>query len=170
MTDAAESYGEKLRRLDALTARIEAAEDSELRTNALEIVRLLLEINAEAVERMLEIVFESGADGAARIDEMARDPRVESLLLLYGLHPLAAETRLAQTLENLRPELEAGGAGVEMIGAAGGLVKLRLYAAENSGAALAKALADALRARVPDAVFEIETVRPPKFVRLVRKK
>ena len=65
---------------------------------ARDLVQLLMEVHGAGLERIMEIVFESGAPGTALIDRLGQDPIVRNLLLLYSLHPDDMETRVVKAL------------------------------------------------------------------------
>ena len=68
-----------------------------LQVAARELVQLLMEVHGTGLERILELVFESGAGGEAMINKLAADPIVRHLLLLYSLHPDDLETRVVRS-------------------------------------------------------------------------
>jgi Fe-S cluster biogenesis protein NfuA len=110
---------------------------------------------------MMEIVFETGAPGAETIDRFGADELVASLLLLYGLHPLAFESRVLRALESVRPHLASHGGDVELLGTADGTVRLRLLGAcrgrGSSAMALRQTIDEAVYTAAPDLVtIEVE--------------
>ena len=64
----------------------------------------------------MEVVAENGESGQRTIDDLGRDPLVSSLLVLYGLHPLDLETRVAQAVEKVQPRVRKGGGELELLG------------------------------------------------------
>jgi hypothetical protein len=167
-------FRQKLQRIETLVRQIESADDSEARTDMLEIVQRLMEINGAGIERMLEIVFNAGDAGGALIDELARDESVEGLLLLYGLHPQDIPTRVRQAIEKTRPLFQLNKAVVELAGFNDGIVSLKLEAPGAAALALKTTLEEAIYERAPDlAGLEIEIVtpaKPPVFVQIRRMK
>ena len=59
------------------------------------------------------------------------DELVAHLLLLHGLHPVPVRERVRGALDEVRPYLVAHGGGVELLGVADGVVRLRLEGACN---------------------------------------
>src|SRR5262245_37923395 len=113
-------------RIEGLIARIETAPDPNVRADALELTRSLMELHGAALDRLMEIVARAGDSGYALMDDFAGDGLVASLLLLYGLHPYDLETRVMKALDGARPFLQAHGGDVELLGVTDGTVRLRL--------------------------------------------
>jgi Fe-S cluster biogenesis protein NfuA len=113
-------------RIEGLIARIETAPDPNVRADALELTRSLMELHGAALDRLMEIVARAGASGYALMDDFAGDGLVASLLLLYGLHPYDLGTRVMKALDGARPFLQAHGGDVELLGVIDGTVRLRL--------------------------------------------
>jgi Fe-S cluster biogenesis protein NfuA/nitrite reductase/ring-hydroxylating ferredoxin subunit len=176
MTDQKE-FQKSLQRIEELVQAIESSADPNMRASAIELMQSLMELNSSGIERILSIVFESGPAGGELIDEIARDSRVESLLLLYGLHPLNIEERVLQALDKVRPYLESHGGNVELLNVNEGIVRLRLQGSCNgcasSAMTLKLAIEEAVYEKAPDlAALEVEGVveetKPPAFVQLQR--
>lgn len=88
----------QVRRIEELVMRMEAIPDPAAREDALQLVQCILDLHGSGIERMMEIVFESGPSGEALLRRLATDPLVANLLLLHGLHPDNLETRASQAL------------------------------------------------------------------------
>jgi Fe-S cluster biogenesis protein NfuA len=156
-------FQRRLQKIEALIHTIESAADQNMRASAVELMQSLMELHGAGIERMMEIAYESGAPGGEIIDRLARDDLVESLLLLYGLHPLDIETRVTQALDKVRPYLRSHGGNVELIKIADGAVRLRLDGSCNgcasSAMTLKLAIEEAIYEFAPDvAALEVEGV------------
>src|ERR1700736_2140928 len=88
--------------IDKMVRALEEAKDPVLRANAKELVQALMTLHGACLERMLEVVGQSGGAAKSIIDTFARDGVVKSVLLLYGLHPVDVKTRIADALEKMR--------------------------------------------------------------------
>lgn len=108
---------ERIRQIETLIRQIEESADPETRERVRELVEAILEFHGAGIERMLEIVRESGNGGDTTVHGFARDESVAGLLLLYGLHPEEFETRVRRAIDAV-PYLE-------FAGAAGGVVRVR---------------------------------------------
>ena len=84
-----------------------------------------MDFHGPAVERMMEIVAESGEPGEAIFESFARDERVSNLLLLYDLHPVDLETRVQSAFDKVQPILRAQASNVRLLGIEDGEVHLR---------------------------------------------
>jgi NifU-like domain len=120
-------FQEKIRQLGMLVGELDQMPGGGSKTAARELVQLLMEAHGTGLERMMEIVFESGAAGEALIDKLGRDPIVRNLLLLYSLHPDNLETRVLKALEVAGPRLRKYDAEVELISIRDGAIQLRLH-------------------------------------------
>src|ERR1700720_3641302 len=81
---------------------LEEAKDPVLRANAKDLVQALMALHGACLERMLEVIGQSGEAGKSIVDTLARDGAVKSVLLLYGLHPVDIKTRVVEALEKMR--------------------------------------------------------------------
>jgi len=140
----------KVQRIGGLVAELENIADSESRASAKALVQLLLDLHAVGLERVMEIVAKSGEPGLRTIDDLGRDRLVSSLLVLYGLHPLDLESRVAQAVEKVRPQVRKGGGELDLLGIDSGVVRLRLQVTGHSCASTGKTL----NAMVEDALYE----------------
>ncbi|WP_197320847.1 hypothetical protein [Saccharomonospora sp. NB11] len=89
-----------LTELDAGLAELETRED----TGALHVVRALVEVYGEALNRVLALAAEAAP---ALPDALAEDELVGHLLLVHDLHPHDPETRIRRALAELAPHLSA---------------------------------------------------------------
>lgn len=122
-----QEFQRKLGRVEELIAALESVPDSPLSGQMRELIQTLLDLHGSGLERILSVVYDSGAEGAAMIDELGRDRLVSGLLLLHGLHPLDLETRVREALETVRPRLGLHGGSVELVEVTkDGAVRLKL--------------------------------------------
>jgi Fe-S cluster biogenesis protein NfuA len=119
-------FQEKIRQLGNLVGELDQMPGNGSRVASRELVQLLMEIHGTGLERIMEIVFESGAAGEAIIGRLGRDPICRNLLLLYSLHPDDLETRVSQALDNVSPRLRKLDSNVELISIQNGAVQVRL--------------------------------------------
>jgi Fe-S cluster biogenesis protein NfuA len=161
-------FEKRMGRIETLVQEIERFPDAGARAHTREIVQSLLDLHGAALERMLERLAAAGATGLALIDSLVRDELVESVLLLYGLHPLDVETRVRQALDKVRPYLRSHAGNVELLALAGGVVRLRLLLSRRGGASsltLQRAIEETIYIKAPEVtaieVEEILTEEPP---------
>ena len=102
MTGALEPHDktaeDQVRRIEELVRRVDQIPDPEARATAGELMESILALHGAGMERMMELVAESGQAGDAAIRRFANDSLVASLLVLHGLHPDDLETRVRQVL------------------------------------------------------------------------
>src|ERR1700722_12549260 len=143
---------QQLSRVEEIIGKLEKAGDPASRAMARELVQLLLEVHGAGLERMMEITSQSGAVGMDIIDRFGQDELVQSLLLLYGLHPVDLETRVAAGLESIRPYLQSRNANIELVSMKDGAVRARLLGNAHGCTAgtLKSAIEEALYKAAPD--------------------
>ncbi len=146
-----QDFQRRLQKIESLVRTIESSADPNVRSSAVELMQSLMDLHGAGFERMMEIVFDSGPDGGRIIDRFAEDELLESLLLLYGLHPDDLETRVVRALDKVRPYLQSHGGNVELLGIADGLVKLRLHGSCNGCASSAMTL----KLAIEEAIYEV---------------
>jgi Fe-S cluster biogenesis protein NfuA len=144
-----------LKSIEALVHKIEKASDPAQAAAAKELVQRLMELHGAGLERILEIVNQSGPSGTSTIEAFGRDDLVRGLLLLYGLHPDTLQTRVMQALEKTRPYLKSHGGNAVLVGVEdSGAVTLRLeggcHSCSSSSAALKLAVEEAIYDMAPE--------------------
>jgi Fe-S cluster biogenesis protein NfuA len=144
-------FGEQVRQLGERATQLEQLPEGPAKSAGKELVQLLMDVHGAAIERMLDVVFESAGDKAqGTIDKMGQDPRVASLLLLYGLHPDDLQTRVEKAVEAMRPRLRKLSHSVELMGVVDGRAQVRLTSTGHSCGSSSKDL----RAVVEDGMYE----------------
>ncbi len=98
-------FQEQIRRLSELVTDFEHMADSPQKAKGSELVQLLMEVHAQGLERMMEVVFESREGGNPLVAQLGNDEVTGALLLLYSLHPDSLETRVNTAVERMRPRL-----------------------------------------------------------------
>jgi Fe-S cluster biogenesis protein NfuA/nitrite reductase/ring-hydroxylating ferredoxin subunit len=157
--------------LRATAERIEALLDAAsagglvARERAEELVRLVVDLYGAGLERLLEIVHESGRLYDDLLDLLVADDLVASLLAVHGLHPDGVETRVARALDDVRPYLGSHGGDVRLLDVTDdGLVRLRMLGScdgcPSSSVTLTLAVETAIRDAAPE-VTGIEVEEAP---------
>lgn len=157
--------GQSIEKIEGLVRTIENLPDASARSSAVALMQALMEFHGDGLDRMMEIIAATGAEGSFVFDKFAGDEIVSSLLLLYGLHPLSLEDRVSQALEKVRPYLDSHGGNVELLGINDGVVKLRLEGSckscPSSSVTLKLAIEEAIYVAAPDVVsIEAEGTSP----------
>lgn len=143
------------RRVAAVEDRLAALEglDEPARSAGLDAVQQLVELYGEALARLLGHARSGGADGPFD-GALAGDELLSHLLLLHGLHPDDAPTRIENALAAMRPQLESRGATVDLVGVDGGVARLHFSAAQP----LPEKLVELFETAVLTAAPEVEAV------------
>ena len=134
------------------------------RERAEELVRLVIDLYGAGLERLLEIVHESGGLDDAVLERLAADDLVAGLLTVHGLHPYDVETRVARALDGVRPYLGSHGGDVQLLGITeDGVVRLAMLGScdgcPSSSVTLTLAVETAIQAAAPE-VSGIEVEEP----------
>jgi Fe-S cluster biogenesis protein NfuA len=145
----------RLARIEELIHALDGIADEGARSQARELVEALLELQGAALERTMELIYDSGPGGQAMIDVLGHDALVSSLLLVHGLHPLDLETRVRNAIEAVRPRLAQHSGSVEFLGVTPeGGVRLRLegncHGCPSSRLTLKFTIEEAIYAAAPD--------------------
>ena len=126
------SFHERIGRIETLVGELEAISDPAVKAAAKELVASVMDLNAAAFERVVQVAARYGDAGSRLMDGLIRDEAVSSLLILYGLHPQDFETRVRGALKNFD--------GVRVIKIEEGRVVLRMESHERSESALQQAV------------------------------
>ncbi len=132
------------------------------RERAEELVRVVTDLYGAGLQRLLELLHERGALTDEVVDAVAGDDLVAGLLLVHGLHPYDAGTRVERALAAVRPHLGAHGGEVELLEVtADGVARLRMPGGcQSSSAALKLAVEGAIEAAAPE-ITAIEVEQSP---------
>jgi Fe-S cluster biogenesis protein NfuA len=149
------AFQDRIGRIEDLIKGVDEITDEKVRRQSRELVEALLELQGAGLERVMEIIYDSGLTGQAAIDELGRDELVSSLLLVHGLHPLDLEARVRRALEEVKPRLGLHGGSVELLGVTSeGRVQLKLegncHECPSSRLTLRFSIEEALNAAAPD--------------------
>jgi hypothetical protein len=102
-------------KIEALVREAEGISDPKARTITVELLRAVLDFHAAGLERMLDLVFESGPAGETSIERIAADDLASSMLLLHNLHPDDLETRVNRAVQKLQEVFFSLGAKLSLI-------------------------------------------------------
>jgi hypothetical protein len=149
--------GQQMRRVEALLAVLERQAAPAAHAAAQELVQTLLAFHRDGLIRLIEAIRRLPS-GDTFLTDAAQDDLIGGLLLLHGLHPVEAESRIRAALQRVEPTLRVSGAAVELLGVACGSVSLRLrVASPDAVAALQAFVEDVVSDAAPDVtaiVFE----------------
>jgi Fe-S cluster biogenesis protein NfuA len=147
-------FQKRVQKIGGLVHDLEANADPASRAAAKELVQLLMDLHGTGLERILEIVFQSGNAGSRIIDELGRDQLVSSLLILYGLHPDGLQTRVERKLQEIDAKLYKMGAEAKLVSVMGGEVRLRVrkegHACGSTSRTVKAAVEEAIYEAAPD--------------------
>lgn len=143
-------FQEHVRQLGKMVAEFDHLPDGPQKDACKELVQLLMDVHGAGLERILEVVFESGNAGPVILDKLGQDSIAGSLLLLYSLHPDDLDTRLRKAMDRMRPRLRKLACAAELIRVHDGAVQVLL---STTGHSCGSSAGD-LRAIVEDGIYE----------------
>lgn len=149
MSDSKE-FQQRVQAIAGLVEQLENVADPAVRASTKQLVQLLMELHRAGLERLLEIVFQSGDESAPIIGILGRDPLVSSLLILYGLHPEELPTRVERAVEQLRPKLRKLGAEASLVSTTDGIVHVRVTVEGHACASTTKTM----QSTIEEALYE----------------
>jgi hypothetical protein len=159
-------FQQRVQRIGGLVHDLEAIADPASRAAAKELVQLLMDLHGTGLERILEIVFQSGETGTQIIDGLGHDPLVSSLLILYGIHPDNLQTRVERKLNEIQSRLFKMGAEAKLIGVEEGAVRVQAsvsgHACGSTARSVQTLIEDAVYEAAPDLTsLTVEGLEPP---------
>src|SRR6202023_1777299 len=149
--------------IQQLLEQIEALPSASTRELVHEFMEATLAFYGQGLGRMLQVVSESGPQGAKAYQHLINDKVVRGLLLIHDLHPADLESRLLEALDHVRPYLQSHGRNAELISLQDQSARLRLQGSCKSCASSAVTLVLAIRHAIEEACpdlaeFEVEGV------------
>jgi Fe-S cluster biogenesis protein NfuA len=142
-------FQEQVRQLGKLVAQFDQLPDSDAKVAGRELVQLLMDVHGRGLERVMEIVFNSGDIASGIIDKLGQDSIVGNLLLLYSLHPDELEVRVRNAVERLRPRLRKLSCTIDLVHVQEDKVQVRLASAVHSCGSVRD-----VRSTVEDGMYE----------------
>jgi Fe-S cluster biogenesis protein NfuA len=143
-------------RIEQLLDELQAAATPAVYDKAEDLLRLVTELYAAGLGRVVEVVSETPAVLARLVD----DELVASLLVVHGLHPDSLRGRVERALDSVRPFLAQHGGDVELIDIDPdvGAVLLRLLGSCDGCPSSTVTLQHAVERAITEAAPEIVTI------------
>jgi Fe-S cluster biogenesis protein NfuA/nitrite reductase/ring-hydroxylating ferredoxin subunit len=170
------SAGDTGARIERLLGELRSAGGPEVAAAAEELVRLLVGMYGDGLARIVSALRDSDEPGRALLRQLAADPEVEGLLLVHDLHPLDVDARIQQALDRVRPYLGSHAGGVEYLGVADGIARLRLlgscHGCPSSTVTVRMAIEDAVQAAAPEITgIDVTGIAPgqPELLQIGRR-
>jgi len=143
-------FQQRMQDIERLVQRVQSFEDENARATALDLLRALMDVHGAVLSRVMEMAVNGGEAGRALLAELCSDPLVSPLLVLYGMHPLDMETRVAGAIDKIAEDLRSRGGSVELLAIADTTVRLRLQV--NGGGCGSSA--EVVKGMVEQAIYE----------------
>jgi Fe-S cluster biogenesis protein NfuA/nitrite reductase/ring-hydroxylating ferredoxin subunit len=150
-----------------------AASGAVAHERAEQLVREVTDLYGAGLERMMRLAVSANPELAETFTD---DKLVASLLLVHNLHPHAAERRVSDALDSVRPYLGSHGGDVHLIevadGPEGAIVRLQFSGSckscPSSSVTLELAVEDAIRAAAPEVEsIEVVAAEQPKSASVI---
>jgi Fe-S cluster biogenesis protein NfuA len=158
-------------RVEELLAGFDAAQTPHrARERAEELVRTIVALYGEGLERVLPIVHdELGERSEAMFEKLCEDKLVESLMCLHGLHPISLEDRIDRALQSVLPYIKSHKGNMEVSRIEGDTAYLRLEGSCEGCPASAETVKLAVERAILERVPEIRHVRAEESAVPVRE-
>jgi len=147
-------FQQRIQKIGSLVHDLETIADPASRAAAKELVQLLMDLHGTGLERILEVVFQSGDSGPRIIDDLGHDQLVSSLLILYGLHPDDLQTRIERKLDQIASRIHKLGAEAKLVSVNGGDVRVRIrvdgHSCGSTGRTVQASVEEAMYEAAPD--------------------
>ena len=134
---------------------LEAIADPATRTMAMNLVASVLKLHAAGMERIVEIVEESGGNAESLLAAFRRDPLVHALLVLHDLNDEAPEVRAQRALQDLQPQLEKLGATATVLRLDSDAVSIRIGINGHSCGSTGESVRSLVERTIMDAAADI---------------
>lgn len=156
-----------MERVQELAAQIDGLSDATVRKTAQEFMRSIMELYGLGLQKVVQVLSDSGDAGAPMRQELIQDGVFASLLLIHDLYPVPLEERVEEGLDSVRPYLASHGGAVELVRIKDGVAYLRLEGSckgcPASQATLELAIKKALDEAAPDlGGLQVEGVIEPE--------
>ena len=163
-----QQYAQKL---EQAVKRVTAIQDEDARNTALELMQSLMDLHGSGLTRIVEVLVASGEPGRNTLTELGRDPLICGLLVLYGIHPVPLEERIAAAVDRVAPQVRKHSGEVELLSVSEDGVKVSIQTSgsgcHSSPDAVKQLIEQAIRESAPeveDIICEMNT--PSGFVPL----
>jgi Fe-S cluster biogenesis protein NfuA len=144
-------------RVEALLTELGRLSDASAVATAEALVQTLVELYGAGLDRVMEIVTETGA--AETIARLTCDDLVSGLLVVHDLHPLTTAERVGTALDGVRPYLGLHDGGVELIEITpAGVVRLRLLGGCDGCPSSRITITDAIERAITSAAPEVSAI------------
>jgi NifU-like domain len=153
--------------VERLVARIHELPET-ARSISLELLQSIMDLHGAAIARMVEVLSESEA-GRSSLAKLGSDPLLCGLLVLYGVHPLPLEDRVAGAIATLSPKLKKQGTRVGLLSVNDSVVTVKIEnsAPSSVSEAITRLLERAVREAAPEVVEVVfQGVMPSGFIPL----
>ena len=143
-------FQQRTQEIERLVQRVQSFEDENARATALELLRSLMDVHGTVLARVVELAVNGGEAGRALLAALCSDPLVSPMLVLYGVHPLDLETRVAGAIAKIAEDVQSRGGSVELLSISDTTVRVRL---QLNGSACGSS-ADRVKGMVEQAICE----------------
>src|SRR3984885_3842438 len=153
---AADNIDHVVERVQDLQAQLESTGDSAPRELTEELVSAVVQMYGAGLERIVDSLFEAGAEGERLAARLAEAPLVATLLLIHALHPVPLEQRVQAALDSVRPYMESHGGNVALLSLEDGIARIHLQGSCSDCSASAVTLELAIKQALEDAAPDLE--------------
>jgi len=144
-------------RIEQMVQRASALTDENARDTSLELLQSVMDLHGAVVSRIVELL-DASESGRTSLAKLGNDPMVCGLLVLYGVHPVALEDRVARAVEKTGGQLRKHGGSVELLGIADSVVRVKIQSSGHGCGSSPDALKDTVEQAILEAAPEVVEV------------
>jgi Fe-S cluster biogenesis protein NfuA len=144
-------------RIAQLVERAGALSDADAQATALELLQSVMDLHGAVASRIVEVLDASEA-GRASLAKLGADPLVCGLFVLYGVHPVALEKRVADALAGAAPRLRKRGGSAELLTISESAVRVRIKGSGHGCGSSLEGLKDAVSQAILEAAPEVAEI------------
>jgi Fe-S cluster biogenesis protein NfuA len=145
-----QEFQQRSEEIERLVQRVNALPDDDARATALELLQAVMDLHGAGFARMVEVLRDCGDGGQTALKKLGTDPLLCGLMVLYEVHPLTMEERVAAALEKIRPQLRKHDARVELLSISEATVRVEIHASGQG----CHSSPDAIKQQVEQAILE----------------
>ena len=152
--NSASDFQSHTARIEQMVERVSGLTDADARATALDLLQSVMDMHGSVVARIVEVLDATEA-GRASLAKLGSDPLVCGLLVLYGVHPIPLEERIARAVESAAPQLRKHGGSAELLGIVDAVVTLKIQSSGHGCHSSVDALKDTVEQAILEAAPEV---------------
>jgi Fe-S cluster biogenesis protein NfuA len=138
------------KQIEQLVQHATALPDEDARNTAIGLLQSTMDLHGAVMSRIVEVLSTAGDAGRNSLAKLGSDPLICGLLVLYGVHPLSLDDRVARAIEKVGHQIQKQGGSVELLSITDALVRVKIQSLQHG----CGSTPDSLKAVVEQAIRE----------------